>query len=517
MKAEQLAGSKVGADLPRARSLVRYIVTLGTFGVLVLPLGACTTLPEPFTRAELDIFAADKKHRAIAEDQTPLSGPVNLYEAMARALKYTLDHRIDIADVALRYAEFDETQSDKLPELLARVNWSDRSNDPFSRSVNENGVVSNTGTMSTDPGSSSGDLELSWDILDYGLSYYRSKQAGDRYLISEEQRRSTINRVIEDVRTAYWRAVAAERLLGQVDQLEKRARAALTEARQQVSSGEGERLEALRYQREMVETISAAQKLRRDLLVAKNQLAALMNLPQNQQFSVVVPQYAVLRTPITALSSQQMTEMALRERPEMREIAYRLRINGIEEKAAVLELLPSIRGYLGLNYDTNQFLLNGDWTGWGARVSWSLMQLAKYPRRQRTLEAQDDLLDARALALTQAIATQVYVSNKRFHSLQREVETARQHYNVSNEIYLQARDEFQSGLGSQRDYVRENLKAILAGLRYNAIYAEMQGAFANVYAAVGLDAYDGTPSKNESVNKVATVLRKMWRERGDTI
>ena len=503
------------SSLPESRASKTRALRLGMAGISLIAIAGCTVTPTPFTKSELNAFAAERERRVVSESQTPVTQSIDLYEAMARALKYNLDYRVEMSDVALRTAEVREAELDMLPELVAKVDWSDRDNDPFSGSIDQNGVIDPVASTSADPGSDSGSLELSWDILDFGLSYYRAKQAGDRALIAEEQRRSTINRVIEDVRTAYWRAVAAERLLGQIGQLETRAQAALNVARRQVANGEGDRLEALRFQREMLDTLRTARELRRDLFVAKNQLAALMNLPQNQDYSVVIPRHSRLKTPITKLSSEEMTEMALRNRPEMREIAYRLRINEEEEKASVLELLPSIRGYLGVNYDSNDFLLNENWTGWGTRVSWDLMNLAKHPRRKARIARQSDLLDARSLALSQAIATQVFVANKRFHSLQQEVETARQYHNTSDRIFAQARDEFQTGAGSQREFVRENLKAILASLRYDATYAEMQGAFANVYAGVGLNAYDGKMTGQESVEDLAASLRQMWRERGD--
>ena len=277
------------------------------------------------------------------------------------------------------------------------------------------------------------------------------------------------------------------------------------------------RLDALRYQREMLDTLKTAKELRRDLFVAKNQLAALMNLPQGQDFSVVMPEHTDLQTPVTTLSPEAMTDAALRNRPEMREVAYRLRINDEEENASILEMLPSIRGYLGANFDTNEFLVNQNWTGWGARVSWDLMSLAQYPRRQDAIERQDDLLNARALALTQSIATQVYVAHKRFSSLQEEVQTAEEYHETSQSIFRQARNEFEAGVGSQRELVREQLKSILASLRYDATYAEMQGVFANVYAAMGLNAYDGNMTGEESLEDLEKALRELWRERGDMV
>lgn len=481
----------------------------------LLTIAGCTVTPQPFTMAELDAFAADRARRAIAADQEQVTRPIDLYEAMARALKYNLDHRLEISEVALRFAELREGEFDMLPNLVARVDWSDRSNNPFARSLGSDGSISTDATTSIDIGSVSSSLELSWDILDYGLSYYRSKQAADEFLVAEEQRRSTINRVIEDVRTAFWRAVAADRHLGEIEKLEKNARLALSDAEAQVRSGNGKRLEALRYQREMLETIRAAQELRRDLFVAKNQLAALMNLAQGQVFGVLIPKNHDLNTPITVLTSAQMTEMALRNRPEMREIAYRLRINESEQDAAVLSLLPSIRGFLGVNYDSNDFLLNGNWTEWGARISWDLINLARYPRKKKRITRQEALLDARALALTQAISTQVYVSNKRFHNLQNETRVARDFNIVSDRVFAQATNEYDAGTGSKRDLVQEQLNAILASLQYYATYAEMQGAFANVYSAVGLDAFDGTLRGSESVEELADSLRELWRQRGD--
>lgn len=490
---------------------------IGVVSLVLISLAGCTVTPSPFTRAEMESFAADKAQRAIADTQEPVTGAIDLYEAMARALKYNLDHKLEISEIALRYAELRDGEFDMLPELVGRVNWSDRSSDPFSDSLDEDGSLSpGLASTSEDIGSYNGDLELSWDILDFGLSYFRAQQNADKYLIAEEQRRSTINQVIENVRTSYWRAVAAQRLLGPVDQLERRVLKAISGVQQQVSNGEGRDIEALRYQRELLEALRSAQELRRDLSVAKNQLAALMNLPQNQVFDVEIPHRSGLRTPITALSSDEMTEMALQNRPEMREIAYRLRINEAEVSASVLSLLPSIRGYLGLSYDSNDLLLNNDWTQWGARVSWDLINVARYPLRKRVLAGQENLLDARALAVSQAITTQVHVSNKRFHSLQHETDVARRLHQVSARIYQQAQNEFESGIGNERDLVRENLNAIVASLRYDATYAQMQGAFANVYAAVGLDFFDGGLSGNESVDDLAASLRQLWQERGSS-
>ena len=65
------------------------------------------------------------------------------------------------------------------------------------------------------------------------------------------------------------------------------------------------------------------------------------------------------------MTPAKMIARALRQRPELREVQYRLRINDQEAEAALLELLPSLQSYAGLNYDSNSFLYNKHWLSWG--------------------------------------------------------------------------------------------------------------------------------------------------------
>ena len=147
---------------------------------------------------------------------------------MARALKYNLDTQVDLKEETLRLGEKRLAEYDMLPDLVANADYFSRSNQPGATSISLlTGTPSLQPSRSTEKTVFDGDLELSWDILDFGLSYVRAKQRSDEVLIAMEQRRSTVNRVIEDVRSAYWRAVSAERLLGRLSRLETRALRAL--------------------------------------------------------------------------------------------------------------------------------------------------------------------------------------------------------------------------------------------------------------------------------------------------
>lgn len=482
-----------------------------------LVIAGCTSTPEPIVEAELGAIADDREARSIPADQEPITGPIDLYSAMARAIKFNLDHQVELKEEALRFEEFELSEYEMLPDLVANANYTGRSNSPGASSVS---LL--TGTQSLEPSRSSernvldADLTLSWDILDFGLSYVRSKQEADEVLIALEQRRSAINRVIEDVRTAYWRAVSAERLLGRLTELQTQVSFALTQSEQLAARRVSTPLTALTYQRELLTIHRSVQELRRDLAIAKNQLAALMNVPQGQDYDLVLPERSQLAAPIVDQSAEELSKLAFRNRPELREISYRLRINEREYDVALLEALPSIRGFLGVNASTNDFLFNQNWVSYGARASWNLMNIFRYPQREETIAAGSDLLDARALALTQAIATQVFVSKARVISLSDELTTTSKLNNINAEISRQTAARVRAGATGSRDGIREELNAILAELRHDVAFADLQNAFANLYASIGLDAYAPGLTGEEPVDQMAAALRNLWQERGDT-
>jgi outer membrane protein TolC len=479
----------------------------------VILLSACATRPEPFSRDETSSFAADKLAR-VDIGQEPVRAAVSLHEAMARALKYNLDTRVEMAQTALRIKELDLSEYKLLPSIVANSGYAGRNSNSASNSQNlATGLVTGTSTTSTERDLLSSDLSLSWNVLDFGLSYIRAQQLGDEALIAAESRRKVANRVIEDVRTAYWRAVTYQRLIQRLRGLEGRALRARGAARALYDEGKTQPTLALSYERELVEVRREIQKVEGDLIVAKSQLAALMNLRPGIPFSLVDSRSGT--TLSMTNSPDSLVRLALENRPEMHEIAYRLRINQKEATAALLELLPGAQLYLGGNFDSNRFLLNNNWLSYGAKASWNLMKIVAYPAKKDVLDSQDRLLDQRALALTMAIMTQVHVSRARYTHAQRELRTTADYLNIQNDILAQVRAQAATDKAGEQALIREEMNALLAEVRFDLAHSQMQNAFANVYTALGLDPFDPTINLGADVRTVSANLLTLWKKRGD--
>ena len=134
----------------------------------------------------------------------------------------------------------------------------------------------------------SADLSLSWNVLDFGLSYIRAKQAADDVLIAEEERRRVANRVMQDVRTAYWRAVSAERILPSLKMLDEWVKNALEKSQAVQDEKLSTPLVPLQYRLDLLNTQRYVQQLFRELSTAKLQLAALINLPPGEEHKMML-------------------------------------------------------------------------------------------------------------------------------------------------------------------------------------------------------------------------------------
>lgn len=486
--------------------------------VLLMPVfvSACAVTPAPLTGIELS-ENAESRLNGVVHEQEPISGPIDLYEAMARALKYNLDHHVEIYESSLRIAELDLSHYSLLPKIVGSAGGDRRNNFNASSSLNLATGNQNFGaSTSRDRDIRERDLEISWDVLDFGLSYVRARQTADKVLIARENKRKVIGRVIENVRTAYWRAISAQRLMSRLRRLESRARRALRETRGLANDRQTSPITALSYERELVEIKGTIRELQREVSVAKSQLATLMNVVPGTEFRVRRPSRyngrLRLKKPL-----RDMVWSAMVNRPELREVTYRQRINVHEAHAAMLELLPNFRLFASTNYNSNSFLLNNHWLEWGAKASWHLLNVMQYPAKRAVIEAQDDLLRKRALALTMAVITQVHVSRIRFYHYARELSTAHEYLDVQRRLVQKMRVEAAAGRISEQTLIREEMNTLVAEVKRDITHAGLQNAYGNVFASMGLQPVSDEVDLELDVKSLASSLRKLWKKRGDAI
>lgn len=481
-------------------------------GVAAISLMACQTSVEVMNEGEFAAAGQALKSQ-INSKRAPITQSISLYEAMARALKYNLDHRVAMMETDLARADYDLSRYDLLPKVVASGGYFGRDNAPGASSLSLlSGRQSLEPSQSTEREFLSGDLTASWNILDFGLSKIRAEQLGNEALIYEERRRKAIIQIMEDVHRAYWRAVSSERLSSRLRALESDVETAFTQSRSLYTARQTAPMPALSYQRELNDIQGQAQKMSRELTLAKMELAALMGLTPSEEFSLILPSHT--ERPMTlAMPLEEMIDHALTKRPEVRESAYAARIASGEIKRAALEALPSLEGFAGLNGNTNDFLFNQDWVSYGARVSWNLLDVFQTPLRKKRAKAKLKLEEQRGLAAAMAVMTQVGVSRARYQSLMQEYNTANVGANVQSDILSQVEALTRASASSRQSLIRERMNAIISDARRDIVHAEMQEAAANIFSAMGFDPYGADISGQEDISDIAKSLEVLWTQR----
>ena len=472
-------------------------------------LAGCGLKPEPLTTSQVTDYARDKKARFVA-DEEPIKGAINLDEAIARGLRYNLDYRVEAYQTALRVQDLDVADFHLLPNLVANSNFLGRNNNlaAYSQSVTT-GVITLEPSISTPKNDLISDLTLSYNTLDFGLSYIRARQAADEVLIAQETKRKVTNRIVQDIRTAYWRAYSSQRLSERLHRLERRVQRAISESHTVSTGLDTSPIAALTYERELIEIKRQAQAIESEMAVARAQLAALMNVPPDVDFKLS-GRGGVARSPVFRRDFNPLVAVPLVNRPELRETQYRSRINAKEATAALLEILPSAQAYFGANNDTSKYLFHGNWLAYGAHASWNLLNVFKYPARIGQVNAQEALLDAKALALTMAVVTQVQVARIRLFESENELKIAREYLDVQGRLMRQVKAQADTEKASEQTLIREEMNTLVAEARKDIAFALYENAYGLVFEAIGLDPFDRAITTGTTVEQITHVLDDNW-------
>ncbi|MEK1941263.1 MAG: TolC family protein [Pseudomonas sp.] len=480
--------------------------------LLALAVSGCAVTSQPIDHSESRARASSDLV-SMFKDQEPLNGPLTLHDAMARAVKYNLEARLKVMEEALAQHQVDLATFDMLPRMALSAGYAGRDNVSASSSESVR-----TKTQSLEPSTSQdrdrrvADLTMVWNVLDFGVAYVSAKQQGDQRLIVEERRRKVIHTITQDVRSAYWRAVAAERLLGQIDSLMARVDQARSNSQNLSQNRIGDPIQALSYERSLIEATRQLEEQRKALSLAKTELATLINLPIGTDLKLAAPEgYDV---PQLNVDMAQMEQQALASRPELREQDYQARISAAETRKAMLRLLPGLEFSAGGHYDSNSFLVNQSWADYGVKITWNLFNVLSAPAAIDVAKAGEQVAAARRQAMSMAVLAQLYVANANFNEAKRQFQTSQQLANLDEQIAGQLRNRYKAqGIG-ELDLIQGELNTLQADLRRDLAYAELRNSYGQLFASVGLDPLPNQLPSNQlsAISKAIGDSEARWQQ-----
>lgn len=475
--------------------------------LLTLALAGCAVQPTAPTAEEYRAQVSDLKQRLFA-GQEAVGEQLSLADATARAIKYNMDYRTRMMEEALSLGQSELANYDLLPKLTASAGYSTRSNDSFGYGFGTDGRVSPNPTASQERSHGTGSISFAWNALDFGLSYVRAQQLANQSLISEERRRKSLQNLVQDVRLAWWRAEAAQRLQPEIDALldeidQASARAKLIETRRLLPP-----LQIVAYRRSLLDLEQQLSMRRQELAQAELELANLMNLPMGSKYRLSKTSTAEFVAPVLTARMEALEAATLENRPELHEEGYKSRISDLEWKKQMLGLLPSFGLDIGGNYDSNRYLLNNHWASGGLNMSVGLLRLFSLPAMNRAQKAQTDVDETRKLATTAAILAQTRLAVVRYGLLAHEFGVWDDASKDDARIVEYLVSAKQVGLETELEVIRARARALVSRIQRDFVHANLQAAMGRLYNSIGLDSL---PQQVE--NHDAATLAKALNDR----
>lgn len=479
---------------------------------VALALSGCAIAPTPFSPQDR-VERIRQDQTGMYANQEEISAPLTLADAMARAAKYNLEHRLKLMEEALATRQADIAKYDLLPKLTLAAGYNSR--DSYSASSSMDIA---TGTQSLVPSTSqekthrTTDLALTWNILDFGVSYFQAQQQADRTLIMQEKRRKTMQNLMQNVQQAYWLAAGAQQMEDRVVKLLGEIDIVLTSVRQARQDRLKPSLEVLNYQRSLLDVVRQLEPVRNDLAQAKPRLAALMNLAPGTEFELAIGD--TLAVPELNQSLESLEEQALMNRPELIEADYQKRISAAETKKAMARLLPGFELSVGEHYDSNKFSVYNHWSDGGLRMTWNLLNLLTGSGTVNAAKAQEEVAASQRLALNMAVLSQVHVANRDFTGKKREFLLASELKDIDTDISRLTSEAAKSGADNRLMEIRAQVTALSADLRRWQAYAAMNAAYAQVQTSIGEDPLPDTVASHDLADIASAFEAKMvtWQQ-----
>ncbi len=480
-------GKRVSAIGTNYSSLAKT-AAIGAIGLLIL--SGCSTLDIDSARlstSEIRSTLAEDR-AALTRDVVPLSGPLTLNEAIARAIKYNADRRYRAMEEAVAMGTFEAGQFDMLPKLVASAGYRSRNNDLITRSTDSvtgapslaNPYISSSRTAITT------DVGISWSLLDFGQSYYAARQNADRVLIAGERRRKALHNLILDVRTAYWRVVAAQKLMPLLRATITESELALKDARKAEADRIRSPLEPLRYQRQLLENLRLLETIEQELSAARIELATLTAIPLTVDYTVV-DQAGDINTAWLGQPMDKLEEVALLRNPDLREGIYNARIAQQETRRTLLKFFPGLSFNYGYKRSDDDYLIHQNWTEAGAQISFNLLGLLSAPAQMRLADAGVALADQRRMAIQMAVLSQLHIARLQYANTAQQYERsdaiAQVDVRLAQHIANQASAEKQSAL----DRISQQSAAVLSQLRRYQALSNAQAAASRLQATLGME------------------------------
>lgn len=503
----------------------KFFLPLCMIIVVAAMISGCTKMPTPQemeaqreenARSDVELIKPAMEYGNFGEQ------PLTLEDAILYALENNLE---------LRVAKLNEEITDKetlveklrmLPSLRADASW--RRRDVLRKSDVYNWQIDQDQedfTVSELKENSFANLVLTWNVLDTLMQYIRAGASEMREEVLRQQRTRQAQQLALDVTRAYWNAAAVEDALDYVHVVEDNLKRVKRNMERSVAGGAMDRMAAADAEMRLKELELTIRQLQANLSRERLELARLMGLNQNVQFTLARPPLkpVIAKLPHTKeLDIDTLEEYALLHRPELFASDMQVLIQKEEAKNKVISMFPGLSVFAGTHYEDNRLLLSNNWNTIGAGVGLELLDLpAKYVALQGQKKAVE-MAKSQRLMTTVGVITQVHIALLDYAIKVDRFRLLDETYKLSSDLYGMAEEKNRAGRLPELAVTQRNLEEMAAKLRRDEAVVDLLVAHKRLCVSIGMDPLEcdsgllaSANSKGGGYEYTAGTGMKKWR------
>lgn len=440
----------------------------------------CAQRLDPMERREVAIARDLAAYQARRLDPP---AALTVEQAVAYALENNLDLWVDRQERRLQDEMATGARLQMLPSLILNHDLSERNRQDASRSKSLATREIGTASISEERLTNKLDLSLTWNLIDFGVAYFRSRQARDRVALADERMRRARQALAYRVRRAYFQAVAT----GEAARLAEDAAASIEKVRavlaQEVASRDISALDGLRRETPLLEQLAALRRFRKEHLAALEELSTLLGAPPGVRLDLAPVDLDADLPPVT-LDLARLEAEALRQRPELFQDDLEEAISRDDARVALIQMAPSPALFVRTDRDENRFLLHHEWQSIGLKATLDLLSLPRKLSAVKEARLNEELTRRRRTATAVGILTQLHLAALGLREAEDNLALSRE---IAEKRLRLAEAVRESGQANQGEVLELDLKALGARARYLVAWADRRAAEARIDGTVGRD------------------------------
>lgn len=466
---------------------IQRVSKIVAIGIAAQLISSCSITPKAVDN-EAQLNNTYKGLHNVLDMQQPVGEKVNMSEAIARTLKYNLDHKLQQAQLMIESGNLKAAYMEMLPSLDLNVGYSFRNNDLIQNLRDADGQVIPGQQSFTPREVLNQSYGLSWSVLDLGLSYTRAQQQANRVMIAEEERRKITHNLMQEVISSYWKAWTAQQMLGDVTRIKEKAELALQRSKEAHDKQASTPQIELGYQQTLIKAIRKINLLKSQVLDAKQNLVRLMNARPNSKFELTSPNDNLMKLPDIQPQFEKMDTIALVSRPELRQASYQAEIAKKGIQASIMNMLPGIDFNFGYNVTNNAFMKNQYW--WGGNVGASLNLIQTFltaPYSINLANKQHSFEQLKQIATTITVLTQVRIAYSAYLLWQEDANYAAEEASASMALFENAENLEKANQGNEQITITRGVEAISSQFDQYITMSRAHEALSKLYQSIGMD------------------------------